>query len=467
MEMREYLDTVSGQIRNKKAKQAVEEEMRRHIEDQAQALAQSGMEPEEALSEAVRQMGNPVEVGIEMDRIHRPRNNWKLLGGVAVLSLLGLLVQYHCIYRFGPRELAFVRMGEEAFARQCVFTLMGLAVMTFLYLCDYTIFSRYGKLIGFVFLGAVALACGLDLIPVLNGGHSYIKTIMYLFIPIYGGILYSYRARAYRGIVCAVLWLAAAAYVAFYLIGGGIGITVNVIAVCSLMLAMALFKNWYKVRHRFAPVLVIGGLWLVTCILTVMGMQEYQLMRLKVMLKPAYGQAKGFQSAVTREILGRLNLVGGMQTGAPGLEGTPMRLLPGAQYDYVILQAASTWGALAAVLIALLLALLLLYLFFMVKGQNNQLGQMIGYGSVLVLALETAGNLLYNMGFVLLSTAGLPFFSYGRCHTLAVYGLLGILLSIYRYRNLIWEKAENREDRDGGVLASLGRYRIRIERTDG
>ncbi len=47
---------------------------------------------------------------------------------------------------------------------------------------------------------------------------------------------------------------------------------------------------------------------------------------------------------------------------------------------------------------------------------------------------------------------------------MAVYGLLGILLSIYRYQDLIWEK--NPEKEDYNVLARLGRYRIRIEKMD-
>ena len=94
MEMHEYLDALSGQIRSGRARQAVREELEAHILDQAQAYADSGMEEQEALEQAVRQMGDPVEVGIDMDRIHRPRNGWKYLGIIAALSAAGLLAQY-------------------------------------------------------------------------------------------------------------------------------------------------------------------------------------------------------------------------------------------------------------------------------------------------------------------------------------------------------------------------------------
>ena len=129
--------------RGSKAKQEVEREIRTHIEDQAQAYEQAGRTREEALEEAVRQMGSPVEVGIDMDRIHRPKNNWMVLGMAMLLSLAGLLVQYFCIYRFGTENL--YRINQDAFARQCLYTFLGLGFMSILYFCDYSLFSRYGN----------------------------------------------------------------------------------------------------------------------------------------------------------------------------------------------------------------------------------------------------------------------------------------------------------------------------------
>ena len=38
--------------------------------------------------------GDPVEVGIEMDRIHRPKMAWKMIGLIAVLNLAGILLMY-------------------------------------------------------------------------------------------------------------------------------------------------------------------------------------------------------------------------------------------------------------------------------------------------------------------------------------------------------------------------------------
>ena len=118
MEMHEYMSELTGQIRSKKARQEVAREIQNHIEDQAKAYENEGRTRDEALKEAVRQMGNPVEVGIDMDRIHRPRTNWMVLGLAGLLSLAGLLVQYLCIYRLGTGNL--YRINGDAFGRQCL-----------------------------------------------------------------------------------------------------------------------------------------------------------------------------------------------------------------------------------------------------------------------------------------------------------------------------------------------------------
>ena len=198
MEMHEYLDALSGQIRSGRARQAVREELEAHIRDQAQAYADSGMEEQEALEQAVRQMGDPVEVGIDMDRIHRPRNGWKYLGIIAALSAAGLLAQYICIYRFGGDTLTGNSVGIQAFYRQCAYTLTGLAVMAGLYFCDYSLLSRYAKAAGALLIAVTAVVCMPGFDPVVAGEHAYLKVIIYIFIHLYRGILYRYRGSGIR-----------------------------------------------------------------------------------------------------------------------------------------------------------------------------------------------------------------------------------------------------------------------------
>ena len=64
-----YIEAVEEQIRWRRARPVVSLELRRHLEDQRDAFAAEGLENAERL--AVEEMGDPVSVGTELDRLHQ------------------------------------------------------------------------------------------------------------------------------------------------------------------------------------------------------------------------------------------------------------------------------------------------------------------------------------------------------------------------------------------------------------
>ncbi len=86
MRREEYLYTLTEQIRCKMARGTIEQEINDHIEDQKAEFLSEGMSQTEAEEAAVREMGDPVEVGLEMDRIHRPTMAWGMIADCWVKS---------------------------------------------------------------------------------------------------------------------------------------------------------------------------------------------------------------------------------------------------------------------------------------------------------------------------------------------------------------------------------------------
>ncbi len=82
-----YPDAVAEQIRWKRAKPVVLSELEQHLEDQRDTFASEGCTNAEQL--AVEEMGDPVSVGAELDRIHRPKPQWGLLALTVLLALAG------------------------------------------------------------------------------------------------------------------------------------------------------------------------------------------------------------------------------------------------------------------------------------------------------------------------------------------------------------------------------------------
>ena len=93
MRREEYLHTLTEQIRCKMARGTIEQEINDHIEDQKEEFLSEGMSQTEAEEAAVREMGDPVEVGLEMDRIHRPTMAWGMIALIVGLSLAGYLLR--------------------------------------------------------------------------------------------------------------------------------------------------------------------------------------------------------------------------------------------------------------------------------------------------------------------------------------------------------------------------------------
>lgn len=88
-----YLEAVQGQIRWKRARPLLVRELERHLEDQRDDFLKEGKAPDEAERLAVEDMGDPVTVGTELDRIHRPRPQWGLLGLTIVLAAVGVFLR--------------------------------------------------------------------------------------------------------------------------------------------------------------------------------------------------------------------------------------------------------------------------------------------------------------------------------------------------------------------------------------
>lgn len=466
----EYLDTLTAQIRSRTARDEVRQEIRNHLEDQAEAYETEGRTREEARSQAVLDMGDPVAVGIDLDRIHRPKMVWKKAALIGLLSIAGLLIQYLCFWGIDGSGLSGENLrlmvpaiSRGMFIRQCIYTAAGFGIMLLVCMADYSRLARRVRPMAALWLAGLVLLCMSRVLYRFNGSFSYMKSLQYVFIPLYGGILYQYRGLGWQGIGISLAWLGAAGSVGLFFLGGGISVTAVMLLVCYGMLLAVIGMGWMGIpRGRGLAVcgVVIPA---VVLIVVLLNLKPYQWDRLQVLLSPEiYGEEAGWLPLRVREMVSHLTLFGedlerlAAENRFPGS-------LPGAQYDYMLLQIASLYGLAAAGALVAAMAGLYAYLFYLVMRQKNQMGRLIGGGCVLLLAVELVQSVLINLGYFVIASGGLPFLASGGSHILAVYVLFGVLLSIYRYQNLVWERSAGRKA-EAGVLFRLGRYRLRIEK---
>ena len=141
----QYLDTVGAQVRWKRVRPALTQELRTHLEEQAEAYRAEGLPAAEAEAEAVRQMGDAEQIGLALDAVHRPKRQ------TAILSLAGICILLGAIFRILSQD------SPKLFTLAALVLTAGLLLGGYSF--DYRRLARYAwQIYGVVLaLGAVCL----------------------------------------------------------------------------------------------------------------------------------------------------------------------------------------------------------------------------------------------------------------------------------------------------------------------
>ena len=449
MELSEYLDTVSEQIRCKRARTMVREELKNHVQEQAEAYEADGMTAPEAMREAVRQMGDPIETGTALNRIHRPQLEWKFLILVLLLSALGLALQYMTCYTglFGGFSSD---LADYFWKRQCFFTVAGLGVLAAVYIVDYTILGRYPLLLWFGYFAVIFIIANTHTVIM---GKVRIYNYLTLFLPLYAGVLYRFRSKGYGAVaVCYLL-----SFMPFFvglktiLVHGSLELAGG----CFLLLLIAVCKGIFHVR-KTRTIAALIALPLITFLLLYwkgaeLGLlHHYQLARLQYVFSPDmldYNSNGGIIPYLWESVSG-FRMFGSSAAPVP-------KAMKSLNCDYVVFFVFAKYGIAAGTAMLSILAVTAVKAFSISRRQKNRLGFLVGTACSVVLTIQMMVYVAANFGVPLVEPMTIPFLSYGGQSTLVNYILLGLILSVHRNKDLVSERHGTR-----------GKWKIRLERIE-
>lgn len=434
--MEEYLNNLLDQIRCKKAHAAIREELESHISDQIEDNMKAGMTREEAEKAAVCDMGDPVTTGISLDQIHRPKMARQMIVLMAVIMFAGVLIHW--------------MMGAPV---ACMQTISGFCLMFFICHLDYTRIAAIAKVIaaGIILVGIYALFFG-----VRFGGNIFVASLLWfrismfsflmLYVPVYGAILYSYYGEGYKGLVKAALWAVPPLFIALMMSSLTLFLILSVCMVSLLVLAVV--KKWFQVKQKRV---VIGAAILVLAITGILQIANapYQMDRIRNFL--AGDVESNYVTKVLKNCFSGSILIG---KGVEELKTT----LPDYNNSFILAYLTGTYGYIICAAVCAVLVLLIVAIFSIVFRQKNQLGMMMGFGSGMILFTNIAINLLENFGILPTSQTFLPFFSKGGSCMYVCYILMGVILSVYRYKDVYSVHLSKRKGR-----ARLPKVRLIIE----
>ena len=418
-----YLTVAGEQIRWKRAKPAILEELRTHLLDQRDAYLTEGMSEEEAQAEAVIQMGDAVAVGQGLDSVHRPKPQWGLLFLAVAVAVAGVIFRL-VLTAGGEWPTASVGVWETVLA-----LVLGIGVLFVGYFLDYTFLGYHGKRI---YLAALVLGAAMVVLETIGFyGMSYLAGFYPL---VYAGWLYAWRGRGWRGFLCSIFGMVP--LLAVRCVSGDSGLMFDLLAllVTGVLLLMLLsWKDWYGIGRKAgigilsAGILFVGG-WGCVRVLSSDYFRSSLLYGFHPELDP---MGYGYTGVNIHQALDSARWMGeGAWTGAHPYE----LMVPGGQEDFLLTTMIHKlgWGP----FLALILAFFLLIICLLVKclRQKNTLAKLTVLAIVMPLVFRILVALGMNFGVVILF-AHFPLFSGNMALVMDMY-LIGMVLSVFRQERL-------------------------------
>lgn len=414
LQMEQYLRKVEEQIHWKRARTAVTRELRQHLEDQREACLAAGLGPEEAEAEAVRQMGDPVSVGQELNRLHRPRPQWGLMALTLALAAVGMGL-----------SLMTADSLAEAMQYRLPGLLAGSALCVLIYFWDCKPLLRHPMVSACLF--ALAPAGAQLLCNQRINYFWYGSWLGLIFLPVsFALLVYSMRGKGYRGLLGCGLGYLVLAEICLAVP------SVNDLAVLTLtgglLLLMAIRSDLLGVERKGLCTLLV-----ITALLTLAGINLLLARhRIDVLLRPEqYAEGEGYLALAIRRVLGASQWLGG---GVGDFTEHEPELIRDLGYTFTWL--AYDYGRAVALAVLLLMAAFLTVGLRTCFRQRTGFGRLLSTAVLLPMTLQTL-MLCMNCAGITVGRSYLPLLTESNALTALELALIGLLLSLFRQRDLL------------------------------
>ena len=419
-----YLERIGEEIRWKRARPALLRELEDHALEQMDDCLAAGLTQEEAEQETLRQLGDPAEIGRQLDQLHRPRPQWGLLAMTLLLTLAGMGLQLALLW--GHRDLD---PGK----------LLMLAVLGMLAL-GVGYFANHMQLIrrsGAIYLGALALtALLLMAAPRTNHACYAAHYVTMLYPAVFALVLCRQREQGWIGLLTAlaapVPMAAAIALVPRQLDLLLLGLT------AGILLLTAAWKDWFRVGRRNG-LLAVGALGLVGSGL-LWPLRDPVLFRLSMALHPEQDpMGWGYMATAIRSALEGARLWGPGELTGPWAGMEYWSVVPESGQDAFLVTVLHRLGWVPFLLLVGSLGALLLWVTVKLLRQRQDPSRLLALAVLIPFGVHTLLSLCLTLGYVCLGSF-CPLLKMSG-ETVLELGLMGLLLSLLRQETLPYEEA--------------------------
>ena len=408
----EYVNTICQQIRWKKARGRVFDEMTAHITDARDAYIAQGLDEAAATEQAITDTGDAAILGASFDRVHRPKPQWGMIAAVAGFLIIGIVADF------------LLLNGIVSFNRRLEFTVIGFVIMLAVYFVDFTILGKYLWVIVSAFIAFVAFLAWIS----VDIGFARGQALSLIFPLMLAICIFALRNAGIKGIV-----ISGVVYGVFCIFGLMLFFAsfLHFAVVGMAILLVVIWRNWFGISN----LLKIGAT-LATLtpfvILAFWHMVFTNSLRSASRVAAAFNphldpQGWGFSALQARRVLSGAALFG---QGA-GEEIARTTFLPDARNNFFLTNIAYNYGLIPFIAIILALAAFIVVGFIRCFKQKSDLGFLVSFAVVATFTMQAVTYIAFNLG-ITLTLMTLPLISPGNSAMVVNLALLGFMLSVFR-----------------------------------
>jgi len=420
----EYIRLVCSQIRNREVHAAISFELESHLEDKIEEYEAQGYSEQQAIDRAIADLGDPVQVGRQLHRAHRPRMEWSVVAIVTVLIGVGLLAMYSL-----SSTQAAHPAGWSLFENKLLGTFAALILLPAILFLDYRKWKRYSRPL---FLGTLLLMLVTLLQDYTVNGKPYLS-LGAMHFDMFGastlllaialtGMFSDWQKKWMVPKACALFLVPFVFYLSSHDLFAAL---MWFVCFSVLLLTSPAGKN--------AAFALIGLNVTFASLLVCLFIQPYQISRIAAFLDPhVQSDGAGYLYLQTRKIIQSAGLWGnGLGTSANSLS------LPAVESDFVFTYLVHSFGLATGVAVILLGIVLFARLLKAVRRIPDRYGVMLMAGLMPLFFVPYFWSILMSLGVLPIAPVTLPFVSHGKGSFLMQILLIGLLLNVYRRKDIL------------------------------
>ncbi|MED2797109.1 FtsW/RodA/SpoVE family cell cycle protein [Bacillus thuringiensis] len=402
-----FLKEVTNHIKSKEAKGLVATELDFHLKQTKNMWIEKGLSEEVAEDKAVEQMGSPIKLGQELNKLHKPKVDWFLIGLLVAAMGLGFLP----VIALGHADLLMNKV---------IFVILGVTTAIGMMLFDYRKLERLGWL--FYTIGVLILlmikcfpTASLNGEPLLKIGSVIIDCLMTIPFFFLGWASFFNNSRL-KFIHLLMLYL-----FSLYLF-----LTTSTLLPLFIYITMVFVMLWWsKLGKKTAWLITILPIvpLIIRDLLSWSAVKEYRMARILGMLNPEHD-------------LWYLRLKEAMSSA--GWFGTyeNIKSIRAAHTDFVFASLTYYYGYVLALVLVVILSLFAVRIMNIAYKINDGYGKLLLVGGVTLFVIHFICNVGMTLGILPRVSISLPFISYGLIPTLFHAFIMGIVLSVYRRKDI-------------------------------